>query len=773
MRSYFHIAFRSALLTGAGCASLVSGAAQAQTSGTPPLPTANAPATASPDVSAATPAQDNQRTEDIVVTANKRSENAQNVPIAITALNNEQLRSAGVTSTEDLKATVPALNITVATSGFGLPRIRGIGSTGVGPGIENPVAVYVDGVYYGSAFGNLQSLYDIEQVAVLKGPQGTLFGRNATGGLIQISTLGPSFNWTGRGEIGYGNFDTVSAAGYVSGGLSDTVAISLSGQYENRAKGFGKNLFTGNDIQDARSWSGRAKLLWQPGPDTKVTLAGDFNGRNSTEPAFRAFSTNSLGQNVTQQIITLGGDPNRDIYADTDPFLRARQIGSSLTVSQKFGGVTFKSITAYRYSELRTVFDPDGTTIKQLVIDNFNYDRQITQEFNLISNSPGPFKWVLGGFYMHDSAGLRPSRTTGLFTFGNNGFSDNINNIKLNSFAAFAEGTYALDASTNLTAGLRYTTDKRDLTAQIISYNGNINTTTTGALTESSKTFSKLTWRATLDHRFSPELLVYASYNRGFRSGTFIPQATPILLLQPEVVDAFEIGLKSDLFDRHVRFNLAGYYYTESNIQVQQIIAGVQNVYTADGAHIYGLDADVQIRVSNNLRLFGGVNYTHARYTNFTNAIVTVPFPLPAGFVIPTGQSCLGTFGNPFTQVGGNCLLRGDASGHQLQNTPEFTASIGGSLDVPTSIGKFTLAGNYYYNGGFFGDADNRVRQNSYNTVDASLTWRPQGDKFFVRVWGKNLTDAYSRSQIGATNTADNGTNAAPRTYGGSVGFDF
>jgi iron complex outermembrane receptor protein len=282
-----------------------------------------------------------------------------------------------------------------------------------------------------------------------------------------------------------------------------------------------------------------------------------------------------------------------------------------------------------------------------------------------------------------------------------------------------------------------------------------------------------VTWRLSLDHRFSPELLAYASYNRGFRSGTYIPQATPILLLQPDVVDAYEMGIKTDLFDRRVRFNLAGYYYDEKNIQVQQVISGISNAYNADGAHIYGIDADVTWKVSSTLKLFGGLNYTHARYTNFQNAIIAVPFPLPAGFVIPTGQTCLGTFGSPAAQLGGNCLLRGNASGNRLQNTPAFTASLGGSLDIPTEVGKFTLAGNFYYNDGYVGTTDERVRQKSYKTVDASLTWHATGDNVFVRLWGKNLTDAFYRSQIGASNSGDNGTVAPPRTYGMSVGFDY
>lgn len=283
-------------------------------------------------------------------------------------------------------------------------------------------------------------------------------------------------------------------------------------------------------------------------------------------------------------------------------------------------------------------------------------------------------------------------------------------------------------------------------------------------------------------------MMVYASYNRGFRSGTFVPQiATPFSVLEPEVVDAYEIGTKTDLFDRKLRLNVAGYYYDQSAVQVIQVIAGVQNVYNArKGAKIYGIDADLTLQVTDNLRLFGGANWTHARYNEFTDAIISIPYPVAAGFT-PTSYTyvdsktgatvanttCLGTFGAPTAQLGGNCLIRGDASGNKLQNTPDVTFSIGGSLDVPTSIGKFTLAGNYYYNDGFVGTVDERVKQASYNTVDMSLTWKDLSDAFYVRLWGKNLTDAFYRTQIGASNSGDNGTPGTPRTYGLTLGFDF
>ncbi|NOW44774.1 iron complex outermembrane receptor protein [Novosphingobium sp. SG751A] len=721
---------------------------------------------------------------EIVVTAQKREEKAQNVPIALTALGTAELKATGITDTQSLRAAVPALNVTVAAGGYALPRIRGIGATGQGPGIENPVAVYVDGVYYGASFGVLQSLFDAKQVTVLKGPQGTLFGRNATGGLIQITTQGPSKTWTGKAELSYGNYETMNGAAYLSGPITEKLAFSVSGQYENRDKGWGKNLFTGKDINSGEQYVMRGKLQWQPGADTNILASIDSNGRNSSEPAFRNFTLNTLGQNVTGQIIALGGNPNTDIYADVDPVLRTRQSGGGLTIEQGLGGVKVKSVTAYRKSTIRGYFDPDGTTQPQLRIDNNQYDRQFTQEVNLMSNGGGKLQWVLGGFYMWNSAGTEPGRTTGTRVFGGNGYTDNINNVRLTSLSGFAEGTYAFDPNTHLVAGLRYTHDQRTLTAQVNSYNGATGTTTIGAPVSDAHTFNKATWRLSVDHRFSPEVMVYASYNRGFRSGTYIAQAFTAgsaPLLNPEEVDAYEIGAKTDLFDRRVRLNVAGFYYDEKNIQVMQVISGVQNVYNAKGARIYGLDADINWRVTDHLRLFGGVNLTHARYTSFTDAVLSTPYPVASGFNIAnltyvnskTGATmantaCLGTFGSPAAQLGGNCLYYGDASGHKLQNTPDITFSLGGSYE----LSKFTLAGNVYYNGGYVGSPDERVTQAHYTLVDGSLTYRPN-DRVYARLWGRNLGNAFYRTQIGASNSGDNGTYGAPRTYGVTLGFEY
>ncbi|WP_260928138.1 TonB-dependent receptor [Novosphingobium sp. 9] len=704
--------------------------------------------------------------QEIIVTAQKRAENQQDVPIAVTAVSAATLENAHITDTSDLKAVAPSLNFSTAVGGFGLPRIRGVGSTGVGPGIENPVATYIDGVYISSPIGAITGLNDIAQVAVLKGPQGTLFGRNATGGLIQITTRKPSDTPTMSFRVGYGNYDTVTASTYISSGIAHGLAASLAAQYENRGDGFGVNVHTGNPIMTQRSFTTRGKLRWDSDDgDTSAEISADYAKVSGVNPAFRPISLNVLGAYA-------GGD-KRDIDSDIDPVMRSRQYGASLTIDHDFGGASIKSISAYRNMRLYVAFDPDGTTEDEwafipgangpalgfahgYLIENTQIDKSFTQEVQLLSNGSGPFSWVLGGFYMWSQGLYQPGRSTNAFLTSLGRYTDVDAQQKLNSLAGFAQGTYRLGEDTNFTAGIRYTHDRREGQGIRITYdaNGNplpVQTPPQGVEESYKDTFPKVTWRLSLDHRFSPNVMAYASYNRGFRSAAYVVGnfglATSITnkVLKPEVIDAYEVGLKTDLFDRRLRFNLAGYYYDQTNVQVMQIQNGIQTIYNAKGAHIYGLDADFQFEPIDHLLFTGGFNWTHARYTQFPNAQLTVPNP-----------------------AGGNTLTTGDASGNRLQNVPDWTLSVGASYQ----IGKVTIAGNYYHNDGWAADPDNRVWQPSYDLVDASITWK--SDKgLSLAVWGKNLTNQFYFQQLGASNFADNGVQANPRTYGVTLGYDF
>jgi iron complex outermembrane recepter protein len=531
----------------------------------------------------------------------------------------------------------------------------------------------------------------------------------------------------------------------VTGGLTSTLAASIAANYSHQGTGYGVNLANGEQVEKQNSGGGRIKLLWQPDADTKVTLSGDYSESQGSNPAIRTVSRLLLtGQDMP------GG--RYDVDLDTQPYLHTQSGGGSLTAKHDFGSVDLTSITAYRVSFLHVIIDADQTPVEfvpgspLLVVDETQLDRQFSQELQLSSHANGPFKWVLGAFYYWERDRSEPSSAYGSFV---GGISNNYDNALLNSYAAYGQATYSIDPHTEVTAGLRFTLDQRSLA---------VNSTYDGFPSASEydrKTFPKATWRLAIDHRFSPELMAYASYNRGFKSGSFQPDTFPIQALKPETLDAFEAGFKADLFDRKLRLNLAGFYYDYTNLQANEIENGELFVYDAPGSINYGIDADLIARPFQHFQINAGLSLLHARYKNgFTDSFWSVP---------------LASGGNLVTQCPSTNPLFApcDASGKQLQDTPSFTGNIGASYDIPTAnSGTFTLSTNYYRNGGYYGDVQNRLRQNAYGLLDASLTWVDPSERYRVRGWAKNLTNSFYTMQYDALNYGDNIVAAPPRTYG-------
>ena len=675
---------------------------------------------------------------EIVVTAQRRSENLQNVPVAVTALSGSALSAAGVQGTQGLTQVVPGLNFTTFTGDYGLPNIRGVGTTSAGPGLENPVATYIDGVYIVSAAGTLLGLHDISQVAVLKGPQGTLFGRNATGGLIQVTTLDPGVRPRLDLDASLGDRAYSSEDLYVSGGLIDTLTGAFTVSNDDLLQGFGHNLANGDKVQTHRSTSMRGKLVWKPNTSTQVSLSADYSKYKASDPALRVVRDNSL-------IGPLPGGP-RDIDANVQPATHVEQWGFSLNARHDFDGFQLVSISAYRQTDSNALFDADGTPAPVLNVDLNERDSQVSEELQVLSTTKGVFSWVAGAYYLHSRGAFDPETTDIISAPGpilDNTVQD------LDSYSVFGQGTYRLTPDTNLTAGLRYTLDHRTIAATDILDLGFAQVPAAAPLA-ASKDFSAPTARLSIDHRFSPQLLAYLSYNRGFKSGTFAPQSFPLVTIKPETLNALEAGVKTDLLDRHLRLNIASFFYDYSNKQTQFIDNGEQLLYDAKKAQMYGLDADMIVRLTANLQVTAGLGLIHAVYTSFSDGPVTTPFP------------------------GGNTLANGSDSGNDIENTPKYTINVGPSYKIPTFLGDFTASLNYYHNSGFYAEPGNRVRQGAYDLLNADILFVPKNyPHVSVDVWGKNLTDTVYDSELQETQAGDLRLAAAGETYGFTVGLHY
>ena len=682
---------------------------------------------------------------EIIVTAQKRSENIQNVPVSVTALNSAQLDKANVESVIDLKLVAPALN-SVASNGIYLANsIRGVGSFGYGGGIESPVGLYVDGVYQASPFLFSVQLNSIAAVEVLKGPQGTLFGRNATGGLINIKTLDPSTKPTGNFSLGYGNYNTLSGNAYLAGGLTENLSADIAFVGKAQGDGFGKNITTGQDWNRLdHDFAVRSKWKWTPDADTSLTLVGDyFEGKGTAGGGVDW--PGKLSGFVPGRIapdLGYGTDVNKQIE---------RQIsggGASLQIEHRFSGVMFKSTSAYRKSTYPLAQDIDFTPLPLATLTYRQGDRQISQEFQLTSDNKSKFKWTAGLFYFDAKSVVNTlvdlSGLAGVQLY----FYDTVGT---RSGAAYGQGTYEIAENTNFTVGARFTSEKRTETGAsspvvIVAINATIPQT----YPDRSFTKNELTWRASLDHRFSSDVMGYISVNTGFKSGGFnstLPGTSPYL---NEKLTAYEAGLKTDLLDRHLRLNLAGFYYDYQNIQVQALQGSSLIILNGPSAKIYGLDADFTAALTDGLKFAGGVNWISPKFGNFANC----PVSSPAG-------------GVPVVAVGTSC------NGNQVPMAAKFTFSGSLNYSKPVGDGHVDVGTNLYYNSGLYFESDNVLRQNRYAMLGASAKYT-LGNGFSAEVWGKNLTNI----RVAGYATTQTSGNAVvnyqdPRTYGVTLGYRF
>lgn len=709
---------------------------------------------ASEDPAAQTTPEDPNQVGDIVVTAQRRAENLQRVPIVVTAVDARQLADAGVTSLPTLGAVAPGLNARTSAGGVFQPSIRGIGtSSNV---VENPVALYIDGVYLPNQNEGNQELPDVEQIAVLKGPQGTLFGRNATGGVIQITTRRPSKTLDVRAKAEIGNYATFRGGVFVSGGLASGVSASVSADYAHQGNGWGNNLTTGNDtFRLAHSLSLRGKLLFEPTPDTSVLLIGDYLDRKSYTYSFVPYPGTSFIRPLP------GPYGKQDTYSPIDPYAAFKGGGVSLTVEHGFNAAKLVSITAYRRGNTNYLFDdvPTGTPIFYVGVGKGNQpNRSFTQELQISSVGEGPVTYTFGLFYYHNSnANLPILRQFFPPFFGAvagppmaNRTTETYGHERTESVASFGQVGIKLFPETTLTLGGRYTYEQRTLDGRVVlnRYNGTVVAVPYAPV---PATIRKPTWRIALDQRFTPDVLGYVSYNRGIKSGGFniLNPANPAYL--PERLDAYEAGVKTELFDRRVRLNVGGFYYDYNNLQVTQFVGVSQTIVNGAKARLYGVDVDFKVRATRELSFSGGFELLHARFTSYPNAVGSRP-----------------------KSTGGATLFPVDASGNRLPQSQKFAGTLGVDYEKPVSFG--TLRGNVTanHNGSYKFEADNFLTQGTYTLLSASLGWRSRDNRYSLNVWGRNLLDEI---------VLNNGTSQAvgypvsygqpPRTYGVTLNVDY
>jgi iron complex outermembrane receptor protein len=692
--------------------------------------------------------------EQIVVTAQKREENLQKVPVSVAAFSGEALKSRDVESIADLTLITPGLQIG-SQNGSVQPFLRGVGNSGAAIGNESSVAVYIDGVYYTSVPSGAFALGNVSRVEVLKGPQGTLFGRNSSGGVIHLITRDPSHTSELSGDVTYGNYETYNGNIYGTTGLSDTVAVDIAISANKQNEGWGHNLVTGTRNGFADFYDSRAKVLFEPSTETKFTLTG---GYSYSKPSFQCstFPGTTQGTFLPPYVRsrTLGFfDCNDNI----DSYTMFKQSMGSLKAEQQFSFAKLTSITAYVHNSIYGQTDGAWNPAPDFLIYLPAKTNQFTQELQLSSPSSSTLKWVSGLYYYHSLQAYTGVQFRG--TLFGPGFDDYGKQIA-DSYAAYGQASYEVAPKLTLTGGLRYTIDEAKGSGGTTGPGAPLTPATT--TTDTAKT-EKPTFRAAVDYQATDDILLYASASRGFKSLAYnlIPFGAHD---EPEVLDAYELGFKSDLFDHRVRFNVSPFYYKIKNPQVQLLATAAVILSNAQSARSKGIDFDVTALVVRGLTVRAGGTYLDAKYTVYGqldpagNCIGCAPSSPPA---IPPGYGTQPTIGIV-------------AGGKRIPRSPTFTGNVGFDYASELGHGRLTITGDYSYNSGYYFEPDNFLHQGQFGLISTQIKYSPD-QKFYVAAWGKNLSNKeyvqYAGTQSGPSGYPFSG--GAPRTYGITVGFDF
>lgn len=677
--------------------------------------------------------------QDIVVTATRRKESLQTVPLAVSAVSGDVAKSMGINDVQSIQAIAPSLEFPRYFNNA-TPALRGVGTNAAIGAQESVVALYIDDVYIASPAATTFSFNNIEQVAVLKGPQGTLFGRNAMAGVIQITTRDPGHDRFDA-SLGLANYNTISGSLYASKRLTDTLSADIALTGSHQGDGWGTNFETGRDVFKEKYWAARSKWILDL-TGTRFTLAFDYtrnvyNAGIAMRPVEGALFPNGQRYEGYYNIRELP-----EGRADT------RQGGISLKVEHDFGWARVVNIAAWRKVKSHTIADEDQSTVFSQDVFYDDNRETFTDELHLNSPDSNSLKWIVGLFYLRDRPKLNLSvRGDAVAPLPS---IVQVVNWKNESYAAFGQATWTFAPGWHLTGGARYTYDKTRFSGVTSSPEIGL-VLDTGAQRAS---FDRFTYKGSLQKDLTRDIMAYVSYSTGYKSGIYNFADYHAAPVNPETLDALEAGVKTELFDRHLRFNVTGFYYWYKNLQVSTLVESggrtLTTLQNAASARNKGIEVEAELVPVQHLTLHGALTYMHSRFSDFPDATLSQPLP-----------------------GGGNATVAGSAKGLETPHSPDFTSNVGLSYVVPTDQGNFTLAANYNFNGGFAWDADNRLRQHPYHLVNASLLWQSAEKGVDMQLWVKNLLQQKYSVYTTANIVGDEETPAAPRSFGITGGIHF
>ncbi|EJU14545.1 TonB-dependent receptor [Sphingomonas sp. LH128] len=621
------------------------------------------------------------------------------------------------------------------------PVVRGVGSTGISVGDEPNIATYVDGVYQPESAANWIDLVEVERVEVLRGPQGTTFGRNATGGLINVITPDPSFDFRGKASLRLGRMrrdaGDYDARLYFTGPMGDKVAADFAALFRKN-DGYIDDLVRGGTLGNQRVIDLRSKLLFKPTDNFKVVLTGEYFNQESTTNSPQPLDGNTAGNNWPGVIV-----PTRAWQASLTevPLLNLTRWSAALHTRLDLGSVLLETTTGFLNLRWRQTTDGDASNIKLSNFPAVFESESGSQEIKLSSANPGRFQWLVGGYFDQFGGGapvLEPWTTTNpALPLAGPSLTPKLDG---RSFAVFAEGTYEVQPNLFITLGGRYTTETRWFSQ---SNNGVL------LVNDVSKTFKKFNYKVGIRYEVTDKTNVYATYSTAFKSGVYNMAGISGTPVNPENIKAAEFGIKSDPLE-WLRTNLAAYYYDYKGLQLQSKAPTGPGyiLQNAANAEIYGGEFETIINPVRDLRLRAAVAYTHARYKDFPNAQGFTP--------IVNGN------GN----YAGNVAAPYDASGKVMTRAPEWSGNVGFDWSHDVGNGRVTLAGNLLWSSRVYYDFANIFSQRPYTLSNLSINWQPGSEAFKVGLWVTNLTNEKVLQTVRPGTLGTDGFYEQPRKIG-------
>lgn len=695
---------------------------------------------------------------DIIVTATRREERLQRIPVTVTAMSALGLSNAGITDARSLTQAVPSLNF--GRSGFiALPSIRGVGSNGISNGDEANVAIYVDGVYQADSFTAFTEFVQVDRVEVLRGPQGTVFGRNATGGLINTITPDPKFDFKGTvsGSVGRTreNAGVYNLRGYLTGPLKETLAADLAVMVR-RNDSYITDLLHGGAEGKENVVDVRSKLLFEPSGKARMILTGEYIRQRSNAVIYEAL------QNI-QASAYPGYIARTGPWQTSDDFLPRYdydKYSTSLRTTFDLGAVAFETTGSYQHSHVHYTQDQDVSNLVIATANPLATTEALSQEIRLLSSGNGRFTWLIGGYAFHLTSdgvltfGNAPNDAAGRPIPGTLNYLPVSPKVGTTSLASFAEGTLQVTEPLYVTVGARYTTEKRTFEQGLIV--GGVRRVT---IPELKKKFDKATYKIAIRYQITPSTNLYGSYGTGFKSGVFNVTTLAITpsnsgSVNPEGIKSAEIGIKSDI-THGVRLNISAYHYLYNNLQVStRAPDGTFPLQNAAQAKIYGGEVELTVLPVPDLTLSGSVAYTHARYSDFPQAQCYRP-ALPNEASFP-----------------GNTTLACDAKGNTLFRAPDWTFNFAPQYRISVGSGEVMLGGNVFHSSRVFYDFANFYSQKPYTLVNGQALYRTPGNlEFSLKV--QNMLNQAVAQQIRVSNRSVDALLERPRTVILGIKYDF